>query len=732
MLVVRAMHIVLALCALQAAPMRAQSPSPPETSAAEPLLERAVEAPAVEDLAADPTAEAPAQALPAEAPLAEATDDASDPSAAAPESRAIAEESPAAQDELRPAPGADVNVDALISAALARAPDGSEDKLALAGYLDGVASTFQREHGIAAMTASVVKDNALAMARGYGFADVAEQRPVLADSTLFHIGSVSKTFTWTAVMMLVERGQLNLDTDINTYLKSVRIAEAFGAPVTMRHLMHHRAGFEDSMRVFAVGDDDTRTLNEVLVEQQPARVYAPGLRTSYSNWGSALAAQIVADVSGVPYEDFLRREILEPLGMRATVWQAPSKMDADTRAKLAIGYKADNGALGTQGYMQLGAYWPAGGIASTATDMARWMRFHLNGGELDGARLMSAQTHQAMWTRGFDDRPDAPDLAHGFQDRSYRGLRLLGHGGATASFFTNMVLVPELSLGIFVSQSSQQTRVSVSQLPELIIDRVSGKGFAPTLAVATSEPGGLADFAGTYVQNRRVFSSFAATFALTATANVAPMSADALLLTANGQATQYRRVASGRDTFEAADGARIAFLREGNAVVALADGSGVHTFEKVGVLGHPSAVFAALAAALLLALTTLLGYWWRLGRGADYGHGVAAGIAAFSNIVSALCVIGFVVTVALLLEDLESLDIAVMPGSYPASSMLHTHYAGWAMAGAAGLLILALLPAWRASGWGLVRRLHFTAFALTMTLLAILLWHWRVFAAPVY
>ncbi len=665
-------------------------------------------------LAAQPTAVP--EPAPPEAPIE---------AAQSPARVALAEDGSAADGTV--APGTDVPT----ALPAAEADDGTGGRN-LAAFVDGVVTTLQREHGLAALTVSVVDDDALVLARGYGMADAASASPVTPDTTLFRIGSVSKTFTWTAVMMLVERGQLDLDADVNSYLASVRIAEAFGVPVTLRQLMHHRAGFEDSLRLFAIADDDPRTLAELLQAQQPARVYAPGLRTSYSNWGSALAAQIVADVSGETYADFLRREILEPLGMHATTFVAPSKLDAAQRDNLATGYKEDRGALALQGYMQIGAYWPAGGIASTATDMARWMRFHLNGGELEGTRLMSAQTHAAMWTRGYDDRPGAADLAHGFQDRSYRGLRQLGHGGATAAFFTNMVLVPERSLGIFVSQSSTQSRLPVSQLPDQIVDHLEGVRYHSVLADAAAEPGALAELAGTYLQNRRVFSSFAAVFGLGSTGKVAPVSADTLLVTLGEKPMQYRRVGKERDLFEAADGTRIAFVREGDRVVALADGSGVHTLEKVGVLDHPHAALGSVGAAVLLALTTLLGFWWRLGRGPAHGQGAAAGLAASASLLAALSLLAFAVAVALLLLEMSKFDLARMAATYPPQSMHYAYYAAWVVAAAAGALVLALLPAWRANGWGLWRRLHFSVFALVLALAAYQLWQWRVFGAPVH
>jgi CubicO group peptidase (beta-lactamase class C family) len=218
-----------------------------------------------------------------------------------------------------------------------------EERARVEAFVDGAVQTLAREHGLPAITVSIVKDDAVWLAKAYGMADLAAARPASAESTLFRIGSVSKTFVWTAVMMLVERGKLDLKADVNTYLKQVRIDEAFGQPVTLRDLMHHRAGFEDTLRLFAVGDADTRSLNDLLVAQQPRRVFAPGTRTSYSNWGAALAAQIVEDVAGVPYADFLRREILDPLGMRNTDWTPPSRISR--RRKSAYGTPATSSTI---------------------------------------------------------------------------------------------------------------------------------------------------------------------------------------------------------------------------------------------------------------------------------------------------------------------------------------------------------------------------------------------------
>ena len=600
---------------------------------------------------------------------------------------------------------------------------------AMAKFIDGLMATQQREHGLGAVTLSLVRDDELWLAKGYGLADVESEREVEPDETLFRIGSVSKTFTWTAVMMLADRGQLDLDADVNDYLQQFSVREAFGEPLTMHHIMHHRAGFEDTLRLFAVADDEPRSLAELLAAHQPERVYPPGARTSYSNWASALAAQVVENVAGMSYGEFLQVEILDPLAMQDTGWLGPEQMSEDQRARLATGYRPEKGALGIQGYMQIGPYWPAGGMASTATDMARWMRFHLNGGELDGVRLLDADTHARMWTRGYDDRPDAPDVAHGFQDRPYRGLQTFGHGGGTAAYLTNMVLVPELSLGIFLSQNTTHTLSPIRQVPDLVIDRMAAFKYRPYQVAEDAEGAeGLAELAGTYLNNRRVFSTFAAVLGAFNTASVTPLSANTLTVDLMGE-TRYMRRLEG-DVFAAASGDRVAFVRDGDGrVVALADGMGVHSYERVGWMRNPTTLVTALGVALLLMLTHAAGFSRRVGR--DVYTGFAARAAGAAALLAVLAVFALAVALIYLAMGLGEFDISRMPGAYPPAAMFIVHYAGWAVAVAAALLVLAQWPAWSGSGWGLFKRLHFAMFALALAFLTVQMWQWRIIGAPV-
>ncbi|TVR28696.1 MAG: hypothetical protein EA390_11515 [Balneolaceae bacterium] len=599
----------------------------------------------------------------------------------------------------------------------------------LAEFIDGIINTQRRGNRLSGVTVSVVQNDSLIFARGYGMADIEQERPILPDSTFFRIGSVSKTYTWTAIMMLAEEGLLDLDTDVNQYLNEVEVEEAFGEPITLRHLMSHRAGFEDTIRLFAVADDDPRSLSEVLSEHQPKRVFPPGERTSYSNWGSALAAQIVEDISGTPYKTFLQEQILDPLKLNYTILDLPDEMSSEKRKNLAGGYKKGQGALNQQNFMQIGAYWPAGGMAATATDMARWMKFHLNGGELDGVRLLSEEVHQEMWTRAYNDRPHGADVSHGFQDIPYRGLRLLGHAGGTAAFLTNMILVPELNLGVFISQNSAESYQPVMQFPNLVIDHIRGESYQPFL-LEESDTDELDELAGTYLNNRRVFSTFAAVMGLASAATLTPISNQSLTLSSMGEETYYVQVPDQPDLFEDASGQRLSVIRnDRGSVIALADGMGVHTMERVGFFKNPNTFMIAFGLSVLLSITTLLGGWRRFGR--ENSPGFSSRIAGFISFLASLSVFLFVAAVITLAASFAGFDLSQMADNYPSASMFFTHYAGWLTAIMSVIMLGGLWPAWTDAGWPLLRRLHFTVYALVLIFFASQLWQWRIIGAAV-
>ena len=602
----------------------------------------------------------------------------------------------------------------------------TREEAVLEGYVDGVIAAHMREHDLPAVTVSVVRNGKIVFAKAYGEKDADARIPASGQETMFRIGSVSKTFTWTAVMLLQERGLIDLDADVNAYLKDMAIPEAFGAPVTMNDLMAHRAGFEDTLAVFTYPDDGDMSLTDALKETMPKRVYAPGARTSYSNWGSALAAKIVEDVSGMSFRDFLEAEILKPLAMTHTTIAAPSQMTEAQRAELATGYDVKAGALKPAELMQIGPFAPAGAIASTSDDMARWMLFHLGRGEQDGVRLMRADTHDLMWKRAFDDRASGADLAHGFMTNIYRGVETFGHGGATTAFYTYMMLVPEYDLGVFVSQSTTNDRGLVSDLGPLVIDHMLDRPATPAKDDPAFEEKA-ASFAGNYFNNRRSFSMFEKLFASSDRASVAPAEGGGLTVTKGGKSDHYAPLPGAPDTFENRKGERITFGRgEKGRITHFSDGSGVHSFDRETVATNADYLNLGLGAALFFAVTTLLGAWRRQGR--DVPQSRTGGLIGLGAMAAAVVTFVFAGATLWVLTDLSSLGAAGLQ-AYPPASVVTLRLVGLVVFAVALLGVASLWPAWRASGWGVFRKLHHTAFAIALAGLTLTLVFWNVIFA---
>ena len=200
--------------------------------------------------------------------------------------------------------------------AVAKTPSGVHELTAsdVEAFLDGIVPLQLERDDIAGATIAIVKDGKLLFAKGYGYSDYEKKKPVSAEETLFRPGSVSKLFTWTAVMQLVEQGKLDLDRNVNDYL-DFKIPDAFGQPITLKNLLTHTPGFEEQIKdLFTVGSESPN-LGAYLKTHIPTRIYPPGTVPAYSNYGTALAGYIVERVSGRPFNEYVEENIFKPLGM---------------------------------------------------------------------------------------------------------------------------------------------------------------------------------------------------------------------------------------------------------------------------------------------------------------------------------------------------------------------------------------------------------------------------------
>ena len=320
----------------------------------------------------------------------------------------------------------------------------------VAAFYDGLIPTQLRRDDIGGAVIAVVKDGRVLFAKGYGYADVEAKSPVSVETTLFRPASISKLFTWTAVMQLVEQGKLDLDGDVNQYL-DFQIPATYLQPVTLRNLMTHTGGFQEMVRgPFLPDGDAILPLREFLIERLPPRIYQPGTTPAYSNYGAGLAGYIVQRVSGQLFEDYIDEHIFRPLRMEhSTFRQPPPDL---LKPMMSSGYMS---ASDPAKPFEIVLPAPTGGLAATAEDMTHFMIAHLQDGRFGEEQILKQETARLMHAREMELAAGMNGMALGFAEVNYNGIRAISHGGDTPAFHSQLYLVPDLGVGLFVSQNSQ-------------------------------------------------------------------------------------------------------------------------------------------------------------------------------------------------------------------------------------------------------------------------------------
>ncbi len=325
-------------------------------------------------------------------------------------------------------------------------------------FLDNMMNTKMKKYYIPNATVAVVKEGKIIYKKGFGFADLKRNIPVNADTTLFRIGSTSKLITWMAVMQLAEQGKLDLNADVNSYLdfeippqliKSLN--QTTTEPITLTHLMTHTPGFEDYPdMLFRLSADGLLPLNEYIRNYLPARIFPAGEVAAYSNYGAALAGYIVERVSGLPFSEYVEKNIFLPLQMNKSTFRQPLPLGLS--ASTAKPYRFINGAYVEGGFEYILPE-PAGSMSSTATNMANFMIAHLNGGVYSGESILREETLKKMHEQHFTHHPDLGGMTLGFMEGVFNDKGVLFHGGGTMLYSTGLYLLPEEDTGIFISYS---------------------------------------------------------------------------------------------------------------------------------------------------------------------------------------------------------------------------------------------------------------------------------------
>jgi CubicO group peptidase (beta-lactamase class C family) len=319
----------------------------------------------------------------------------------------------------------------------------------LGAFLDGMMPLQLAREDIAGAVITVVKDGKPFFAKGYGYSNVEKKIPVSPDATLFRPGSISKLFNWTGIMQQVELGKLDLDRDVNDYL-DFKIPQAYSKPITLRNIMTHTPGFEETEEELFVADaSDLKPLDEYVKAHLPVRIFPPGTTPAYSNYATTLAGYILQRVSGEPFDDYVEHHVFQPLEMSHSTVRQP--LPDNLKPLMSNGYDVASEPAKS---FELVEAAPAGSSSVTGADMQHFMIAYLQDGRYAGTQILRPETAQLMHSRQFSNLPDLNGMALGFYEETRNGYRILGHAGDTEYFHSDLHLIPDAGIGLFISYNS--------------------------------------------------------------------------------------------------------------------------------------------------------------------------------------------------------------------------------------------------------------------------------------
>jgi CubicO group peptidase (beta-lactamase class C family) len=486
-------------------------------------------------------------------------------------------------------------------------------------FLDGMMPAQLERENIGGAVIAVVKDGKLLFAKGYGYADMEKRQPVTVDATLFRPGSISKLFTWTSVMQLVEQGKLDLDKDVNSYI-DFQIPPAYGKPITLRDIMTHTAGLEETARDLFVADAQHLTpLDQYLKQHLPQRIFPPFEVPAYSNYATTLAGYIVQRVSGKPFEQYVVENIFSPLEMKRTTFVQP--LPAELEPLMSKGYRKASDKAKPFEFVEA---FPAGSVSTTARDMANFMIAHLQDGKFGDKLILRPETAKLMHARTFGSDDRLNGMALGFYEESRNGQRIIGHGGDTELFHSDLHLILGQNVGLFVSYNSAG-RGEVSARG-ILFDKFLDRYFPQEPPAAAKIENAKADavaIAGLYKSSRRFESSFLSLLTLLGQAKVMPNADGTIsidpLKGSNGELRKFEEVqpfvyreVHGQD--------EVAFKKDSAGNWQFQVEIPVFIFQRVGLLENKYFNLSLLIFGLSVVLLTVL--LWPVGAilRKHYGH----------------------------------------------------------------------------------------------------------------
>ena len=495
-----------------------------------------------------------------------------------------------------------------------RAPQGTEHiSLAaheltqsdLEAFLDGMIPLQLPREDVSGAVISVVKDGKPFFAKGYGFSNVEKRIPVSPDGTLFRPGSISKLFNWTSIMQQVEQGKLDLDRDVNDYL-DFKIPPAYSKPITLRNIMTHTPGFEETIQeLFVANASDLKPLDEYLREHLPARIFPPGTTPAYSNYATVLAGYILQRVSGEPFDSYIEHHIFQPLQMSHSTTRQP--LTDNLKPLMSNGYDVASEPAKPFEFVEAV---PAGSSSVTGADMQHFMIAHLQNGQYEGTQILRRETAQMMHSRQFSNLPDLNGMCLGFYEETRNGHRIIGHAGDTQYFHSDLHLILDSGVGFFISYNSAgkgETRAREAVWHAFLDRYFTYEPLQAPVQTTAAADAGLVS--GRYIISRRSQTTILKALTVLGESKVSsnPDSTISLedLKDLNGQPKKLEEI--GPLMFRAVhDQDRVAFKRDESGRLALVTDFPVFVFQRSPWNENSSFNLPLIVSAMVVLLLTLL------------------------------------------------------------------------------------------------------------------------------
>ncbi|MBP2410324.1 serine hydrolase [Brachybacterium fresconis] len=579
--------------------------------------------------------------------------------------------------------------------------------------LDELVPAQLAEGQIPGAVVTVVAAGETVFSSGYGEADPHAHTAMDPDRTGVYTGSIAKLFTATAVLQLVEQGELDLHADVNQYLTDLEIPETYpGHPVTLHHLLTYSAGFDDDVYGWSQWDrQELPSLAEFTAHELPSRVRPPGELVAYNNFDYVLAGRLVQIASGQDFSEYVAEHVLEPAGMTHTSVGQPHPTDEVTT--VAPGYRPTEDGQ-TRAGAQLSPATPAGpDVLTTGADMGRFMI-----AQLEADSPLGADVPSVMQQEQFSAHPDLPGMGYAWEQRSMHGQQVVTKDGDQPGTHHNMALLPQHGLGIHVAYTGDGTDQAAFWGGEELVRAVVaeafevGDGASPgdstppgDAAAATSGQEASEAVAGTYRSARTSHANFTKVSSLTAPVTVeavGPGRITTVGLSHDPDVTAQTWVATAPDRFVLeGGGAELGVTGSGDLVTTQMPSS---SFEPLPWYQSPALHLAVLAvsAAVLLAAFVVLPVRLVVGRRGGRVTSpagtppVGARIAQVLAWIAGLCTVVFAVGFVIVTADANLLAQIPLTGSPALSIALNTMSVLALVAPA--MLVLAIL-AWVRGWW---------------------------------